>query len=294
MQGLKNWENLRYYLAVARQGTVTGAAKRLGVSHATVLRRIDQVESELGARLFKKLQTGYVLTTTGRGLLDSVTELERTINTLVNQVQNTDSTLSGNLRVTQPGSSAINLYPLFAEFTRRYPEINLQIMSESRAANLNQQEADVAFRLTESPPELLVGRCIGTLQFQPYGSRSYLAQFEPGTKINRYQWVLWDYKDGVAWFEENVKDANVVMRASNLTDVLSAVRAGVGVGLLSHQVAQQYNDLQHVPAPNSGTPRKVWMLTHRDLRDVARVKVFMQFIAEEFHNQLAAIEPAPP
>jgi len=293
MDKFRNWENLRYYLAVARQGTATAAARSLGVSNATVLRRIEQIESELGTRLFKKLQTGYELTPAGENLLDSASALERNINDIVMRFQGRDAELEGRLRISQPESDTLNLYPLYAEFSRRYPQITLEVQSSNRVVNLNRQEVDVAFRVIDSPPELLVGRCIGSVHFMMYSSYDYLSQFDNIDDLSQFDWVLWDKSEGglqTRWLNKYVKGARIVLHASGQTDVLSAMRAGMGVGFISQQIAIHYPDLQLIPHPRSIATFKVWMLTHRDLRDNARVRVFMRFMAEAFKEQVAEMK----
>ncbi len=283
---MNNWENLRFYLAVARQGTATAAALELRVSHATVLRRIDQLENELGVRLFKRLQTGYELTEVGTGLLDGASALERNIDELVVQCQGQDDELQGPLRVTQPESDTLNLYDLYTQFAERYPGIALQLHSSNAIANLNQQEFDIALRLTDNPPELLVGRCLGPVRFAIYGRQDYLGQFKNRSDLAEFSWIIWTHGQIESrWLNRIVPDASVVLYSSSRTDVLNAIRAGMGVGFVSTQIAMQHSDLVTVPAPRSHGSFKLWMLTHRDLRNQARIKVFMRFMVEAFRGR---------
>ena len=175
---MRNWENLRFYLAVAETGTAIGAAQKLGVSHTTVLRRIDQIEHELETKLFKRLQSGYQLTADGERLLPNARQVEQEIQELEIRFHGQDKKTAGKLRVAQPESDVLDLYPLYAAFTRAHPEITLEIRSSYDAANLNKQEADVAIRMVENPPELLVGRRVGQVGFGLYASKSYLKRFK--------------------------------------------------------------------------------------------------------------------
>jgi len=258
-----------------------------------VLRRIEQIERELGTRLFKKLQTGYELTPAGENLLDSASGLERNIDDIVMRFQGKDDELEGRLRISQPDSDALNLYPLYARFSRRYPQITLEVESSNREVNLNRQEVDVAFRVTETPSDLLVGRCIGSVQFTIYGSHDYLSGFDNFDDLGQFDWVLWEKAKGglqARWLDKYVKDAHIVLYTSGQSDILSAMRAGMGVGFISQQIAIHYPELLLVPHPRSIASFKVWMLTHRDLRDTARVRAFMRFMAEAFEEQVAEMK----
>ena len=280
---MDNWENLRFYLAVARQGTVTAAAKELHVSHATVLRRIEQLEGEIGARLFKKLQTGYELTEIGAKLMDRATELERGIDEMVMQAQGEDEAVRGVLRVAQPESDTLNLYPLLSAFTQRFPEISLELHSSNALAKLNQQEVDVAIRMTDTPPDLLVGRCLGTVDFALHASKDYLSQFADITDLSQFHYVHWTQGSRESsWLQRVVPEARIALHSSSRSDVISAIRAHMGVGFISTQVAKSFPELLRIPAASSAASFKLWVLTHRDLRNQARVVEFMRFLTKAF------------
>ncbi len=165
---MKNWDSLRYFLAVAKAKTVKEAALSMGVSHTTVLRHIDLFEQELEAKLFKRLQSGYELTTFGHSMLARANQIGD------KEIKGQDLKLSGQLRISQPENEVINLYPIYAEFNLLYPEIKLQIVSSINQSDLKRHEADVVLRFSEQPHDLLVGKCIGQVDFGIYGSKEYL------------------------------------------------------------------------------------------------------------------------
>ena len=187
---MTNWDDFRYCLAVARSGTVSAASRQLDVSHATVLRRIDQLEQELGVKLFKRLQSGYVLSEAGEAFLQRASGIEGDILDMVNLLQGHDEKPGGVLRVTQPQNVLVDFYPVYAAFLREYPDIRLVVETESTVVNLNQQEAEVAIRVTERPPELLVGRRLGELYFQAYASTEYLARFDSAPQLAELSWIV--------------------------------------------------------------------------------------------------------
>lgn len=290
---MDNWDHLKIYLAVARNGTVSAAAKSLGVSHATVLRRIDQLEEELGTKLFKRLQSGYQLSEEGMALLDKAIDIETTTQDIKRQFDGNDEQLRGLLKVTQPENEVIDLYPLYAKFIQRYPDISLEIMSTSEIANLNRQDADVALRFTNQPDDLLIGRCLGPVNFGAYANQEYLQQFNHSPTMADYRWIVWQGKQKsrdrlsqLEWLKRRIKKPNIVMRTSSVSDIISAIRANIGVGFISHPVAAHYPELVAIHNAQITSTLKLWILTHRDLRKVARIKCFIEFMRTEVEAHL--------
>ena len=143
-----DWDDVRYFLAAARTGSVRAAAARLGVNHSTVLRRIAQLEEHLGARMFEKLPSGYRLTTAGEEVLEFAIQMEATSHQLETRVLGRDQSVRGLLRVTLTPILATHLLmPDFAEFARLHPDIEMEVLSSGELANLTNREADVAIRV---------------------------------------------------------------------------------------------------------------------------------------------------
>jgi len=292
---MKNWDDLRYYLTVARSGTVSAAARSLHVSHSTVLRRIDALETELGVKLFQRLQSGYQLTEAGASLYKKVTDLDADVQFLEASVKGHDEAISGVIRVTQTENVVINLYPIYAEFCRQFPDIKLEVLISPENVNLNKLEADVAIRQTENPDELLVGRKVGSVRFSAFASTEYLARFATPPSIAELDWVVWD-KSVSNWsiddscfhqLYQQVADPKVVMETSNYSEILAAIKAGMGAGFLSHEIARQDANLEAIPHSPITAQTSIWVLTHRDLRQLNRVRCFMNFVAEHLSNLLS-------
>ena len=162
-----NWDDIRYFLAVSRTGSIRGAASKLDVNHSTVSRRIGQLEEQLGVRLFEKLPTGYVITPAGEEIFDLAERMEEQANTLERQIYGRDTSLTGKLRVTLPQALATHLImPDLVSFARANPGIELEIVTSYETLNLTRRQADVAIRLVyenQSPPEHLHGRRIASV-----------------------------------------------------------------------------------------------------------------------------------
>ena len=171
------WDDIRYILAVCKEGSLSAAARSLSVNHSTVFRRIGGIEEKLGVRLFDRLTTGYAMTNAGEIVLNSATHIEEEIQKLARQLHGGDYRLSGTLRITVPEDLSTGyLLPLLASFQKRYPDIQTEILASNEVYNLSQHEADIAIRSTSSPQETLVGQRLRTLKYAPYASIEYLRE----------------------------------------------------------------------------------------------------------------------
>src|SRR5271163_3976055 len=188
-----DWDDVRYFLAVARGGSVRAAAERLGVNHSTVLRRIAQLEERLGAQMFEKLPSGYRLTDAGDEVLEFAEQMEASSNQLETRVFGRDQGIRGLLRVTLAPSLATHLFmPDFADFARLHPEVEMEILSYDEPVNLTNREADVAIRVVydrKALPLNLHGLKGPELFGGVYMSRDLLAAWRVGAQ-DRIRWIV--------------------------------------------------------------------------------------------------------
>ena len=177
-----NWDDVKIFLALAREGSVRSAGAKLSISHATVARRINALEKKIGVRLFDRLTNGLAITVAGEDMLQSALRMEEEMNSLERRILGQDSRLEGEVRVTMPDILATNLLmPDLVEFTRKYPDIDLAILPSYDVFDLSQREADVAIRCVphhKLPPEYLVGHRLITYAKAIYASQKYLAKFD--------------------------------------------------------------------------------------------------------------------
>lgn len=172
-----NWDDLRIFLAVARSGSISGAARQLGVQHSTISRRIRQFEEKLGTRLLERKRSGYELTPAGENVKQAASKIECEVLGVDGALLGQDTNLVGPLRVTAINNMASSvLMPMFASFSEKHPQVELHIIVSNSDASLSQREADIAIRLTNSPTDTLIGKRIVTVASTIYGSRSYLEQ----------------------------------------------------------------------------------------------------------------------
>ena len=255
------------------------AAKELRVSHSTVSRRIEALESKLNARLFDRLPEGYKLTPAGRDLLPISQELRSQVDAYSLKVLGRDTELEGHICVTMPDVVAVEvMMPYIAEFHQLHPAITVRVDDSYEVYDLNRREADIAFRFTNEPPEHLIGRRVATAHEAVYGHKEYLEKYDPYAANSSARWVGWGMpEENPEWIKTSpFPDLKMAGHFNNPMLQKQAVLHQMGLGYLPCAIMDRHPDLVRItkPAPS----RDVWVLTHRDLRDTARLRVFREFI----------------
>jgi DNA-binding transcriptional LysR family regulator len=290
-----DWQDLRCFVAMAQTGSVSAAARELGVNHSTVLRRLDSLERALGTRLFERFQSGYVMTAAGETLQARLAGVDEQIAAAQSAVGGHDQELSGEIRITTTDTLARSmLMPALARFQHQHPGVRLQLVMNNAFLNLNRREADVALRPSNTPPDTLVGRKLGMLPSAIYAARSYLkAAARRGIAPDawaEHDWVGLDdtlgHLEQARWLAHNVPASQVRMRVDSLLAMVDAVREGIGMAPLLCHLADGERRLQRVAKPDPRFDTGLWLLTHRDLKDTARIKALTSFLYEELQPQL--------
>jgi DNA-binding transcriptional LysR family regulator len=285
-----NWDDLRVIAAVGRSGSFSGAANRVGLSHSSISRRMRALENSLGARLFTPMANKLLLTPLGEDLVDTALRMEEIADAGSLRVAGRDATLRGSIRFTTVDASARNLLPTIERFCRLYPEIEIDLEVGQSFASLTRGEADVLLRATNEPPPTYVGRRVATHSFAICASRDLAARFATDAPLDAYPWVTWSGGMTDRWMDEHVPNGQIVCRANTALMVEEAVAAGVGVGHIASWGAVRSDDFVRLRPPDTSLELGIWLLTHRDLRTTARVRTFMDFVAEEIQDQRDLIE----
>jgi DNA-binding transcriptional LysR family regulator len=277
-----DWDDLRFFVSVAAKGSISGAAKDLRASHSTVLRRLASLEKRLGARLFKRLPGGYTITQAGERLRDRLTGVAEQIESARRQLSGLDTRPSGTIRVTSTDTLVHGLLmPLFGEFRRTHPQIRLQVVVNNTFLSLTKREADVAIRPTSRPSENLVGRRVGCIQTALYASKAYWRLHAKRAAVE-HSWVVPDeglaHLEQAKWAVKHVPAQQVAISVDTLVGMASAVRAGLGIGMLLRLLADHDNQLVRIGAPEPQLDTDVWILTHPDLKQVPRIRLFTEFM----------------
>jgi DNA-binding transcriptional LysR family regulator len=286
-----SWDDLKVALALARAGSVRGAARALGSSHSTVLRRLTGLEAAAGVRLFERAGDRYEPTGAGQDVFDTAREMEDAMVALARRVEGRDLKLSGPIRITLPDVLLPPVLPILQRFAETYPEIDTTLSVGIEYVDLAQREADVALRIAEQPPPDLVGRRVAHVACAVYGSARYL-EGRATRSLERLTWVGWPPTSDRAfarWMARHVPKARVALRFENTWAVRDAVDAGVGVALLPCATGDARPGWRRVRlVPEVGAP--LWILTHRDLRATARVRVLREVLWQSISAERALYE----
>jgi DNA-binding transcriptional LysR family regulator len=278
-----DWDDVRYFLAVARGGSVRAAAERLGVNHSTVLRRIAQLEERLGVHVFEKLPSGYRLTDAGEEVLEFADQMEASSHLLETRVFGRDQSVRGLLRVTlAPTLTTHLLMPDFADFGRLHPEIEMEILSSGELANLTNREADVAIRVVyarNTRPLTLHGLKGPELFGGVYMSRDRLAAWRAGAP-DPIRWIVISIHGIPDWAREGeVLTTGVPFRTTDAESQSVAVRHGLGMTTLPCFVGDADPLLARVPGTDLHMYGTLWLLTQGETRKTKRVRLFTEFVS---------------
>jgi DNA-binding transcriptional LysR family regulator len=300
MQSFK-WEDLRYFLAVAKLSNLSRAAKHLGVNHSTVFRRIASLEKSMGVRLFERMPEGYILTGPGEEMLSSIDQIDEQLTSLHLRLRGQDHRLTGTIRVTTSDALAqIFLHNYFSGFHHKYPDIHIDLITSNNFANLSRREADVALRPTRNPSEGLVGRKLCIIGWAIYGSKQYLRKYgQPATpeEMAQHDVISTDeslsHIAAIRWLKRYVPDETIVLSSGSVMPMLAAAIAGLGLCPLPCWMGDSDPRLVQVFPPLRENASELWLLTHRDLRHTARIRAFMDYIGNALSMDRAKFEGTP-
>jgi len=278
-----DWDDVRYFLAVARGGSVRAAAGHLGVNHSTVLRRIAQLEKRLGTHTFEKLPSGYRLTAAGEEILEFANQMEASSHQLETRVFGRDQSVRGLLRVTLPPFLATHLLmPDLADFARMHPDIEMEILPTGAVANLTNREADVAIRIVqdrETLPPNLHGLTGPALFSAIYMSRDCLTAWRAGV-AGPIRWIVIN-NDGLPGWAHGVEihTRGVPFRTPDAETQIVAARQGIEMTKLPCFVGDADPLLVRVPGTDLHGHGTLWLLTQGETRRTKRVRLFTEFVS---------------
>lgn len=297
-----DWGLYRYFLAVAETGSLSGAARSLGVSQPTVGRQIQGLEEKLNARLFERAAHGYVLTATGRAVVELARSIELNAFAIERRVAGEDRSLAGKLCLSAPeGIANCWLMPKLAVFQSRHPEIELELIVGMSQQDLVRREADVALRIGNPGSEELVGRRLCKVSFGLYASESYrLRHGLPRSLDELVRHKIIESVEAVGHLAQARKlrevagCAEVGFACNSILTQFRALKNGFGLLALPHYMAHGHPDLHRVlPEAFSGS-LDLWLLTHRDLKETTRVRALLDFLAAEVARDLTLLTGRQP
>ena len=276
-----DWSNLEYFLSVARGGSLSKAASKLDVNHSTVARRLDKLESDLNVKLFNRRNKGYELTKHGLALEQEAKIVEEQIFQIQRVFQSKEAELSGTLTVTKPMNGGVNMTSLFCDFKTHYPDIDIFLKSASAHTDLSSQEADLSIQLTNSPPDNLVGKKIGRLPINIYGSSDYFKNLK-NNDIDELEWIVWvdesNALDMESFIRKNISEPKIIFKTNVYNEVFDYMSAGVGVSLISSFGLPPVHNLKRFMPDKYIFEQDLWLLYHPDVRGNAKINVFKKFL----------------
>jgi DNA-binding transcriptional LysR family regulator len=293
-----DWSDFRLMLAVHREGTLTAAAKALAVNQSTVTRRLSALQQSLGARVLERRGASWLLTPLGERLLPLLAEMEDRALALERAAQGLDTRPAGVVRLTTVDALAVRfLAPALRRFREELPDVVLEVDSSARTLDLGRREADLALRLGRPRQETLVARRVGRVGFRLYASPGYLAthgQPRLGHGLAGHELIddddeqTWSVE--VKWSRSLTAGARVAARMQTWQGRLAAVEAGAGIAVLPCFLGDASKLVRRLGKPSDILHHDLWLLVHRELRQVARIRVVYDFVIALVEKNAAAFE----
>jgi DNA-binding transcriptional LysR family regulator len=282
------WDDLKHFLAVARSGSLTEAARDLKTSAATVGRRVTALEAKLGARLFDRQQTGYTLTESGEAIRLKAESVEEAVLAVEREALGRDLQATGKVRLAASDDVAAHvLAPHLGEFRRSYPGISLEIVARMDQVNLTRREADIAVRGMRPTEGDFVVRRAGSWPFALYAAKTYARahQLRPGkidfSRAEIITWTEeWTHLRGGPWFAKYAPQAKIALASDSRRVHQSACKAGIGLAILPCHLSDCDPDLVQLLVPAEVLSVELWIVVHRDLVHTARVRAVMDFLGD--------------
>ena len=274
-----DWQDLRVFSVLARQGSLSAAARELGVDHATVGRRVASLEAGLGLRLIDRLPRSCPLTEDGLAIAAVADQMAESAQMVLRRARGTSSPLSATIRVSAPPAlAAFCIAPHIGELRRDHPGLKLVLQASSSAAALDRGEADLALRLIRSEEKGAVTKRVGIMRFGVYASATYAVRPSAAWEFIAFDAPL-DHVPQQAWLRQFMANRSIAFEASDLFGQLAATKAGVGVAVLPTIMAETEPSLVRLEADPSPPERDVWLAAYPDLRRSPAVREVMTFLA---------------
>ncbi|RYV03937.1 LysR family transcriptional regulator [Shewanella sp. OPT22] len=282
-----SWDDYRSAFEVAKVGSLSQAAKHLGISHSTVLRHIDRLEQRLMTKLFIRHQRGYRLTESGQVLLAELPLIQHQISKMEARIQDTSDELSGNLVITTVPSYAPRMHKAFKALMDRYPRLHLTMLATDEVINLASGTVHVAVRPGNKPNSSdLIVKPLSSAELKIYASQQYAKLNGLPTNINElngHKWVMpTGFKRHIPIFKplfEKIDQINIVYQSNHFSDIAFAVTESLGLGIVSANFGIN-KGLVETPYQIDGHSEQNWFIYHKDLRNSRKVAVLYDYLAE--------------
>jgi DNA-binding transcriptional LysR family regulator len=292
------WDDLRSFLAIARHGSLSAAARALKVTQTTMGRRLEGLHAKTGARLLQRTPAGFVLTPAGERVMANVERMEAEALSIERAITGEDARIAGQVRITTVESfGARILTPLLKPLLDRQPELEIELITDTRSLSLSRREADVALRLAEFEQHEAVVRRVGDMAFGLYASPGYLeARGRPDLDAGSPGHACVSLQEDLALLPEAkqlaevMRDGRVRLRANSREAQLQAALAGFGLAILPCYLVLDQK-LVELPLPKGRLMRGIWLGVHRDTRHTPRIRLVLDQLSQGLREQALALNP---
>ena len=297
---MEQWDDVRFFLAIAHESSLSGAARTLRVDHATVGRRLAALEHRLGAKLFNRTPEGFAITSAGQAMLKQAEAMEGAALAVERLASGHDERSSGLVRVTTLEMLAHQvIVPAIANLMGIHPQLRVDLLVSLRTLDIARREADIAVRIARPTDRSLICRKLGEFGVTAYASRRYFEETrKPAERCGPARPLADQLSDhtkslGVQFHGESLDGARSAMQttASAFTQI-EAVANGVGIAELPCCLADEHPQIERMWPSERPTMRRVWLVTHPDLRRAAKIRVVSNAIADEFDAARGCCDPA--
>ncbi|MEM9187695.1 MAG: LysR family transcriptional regulator [Myxococcota bacterium] len=295
-----DWNDVRYFLALARLGSVRAAGEALGVSHSTVARRVEALEAQLAARLFDRSRDGYTLTAAGHSMMPCAERVEGELAALERELAGKDERLAGTVRLTccDEFVSDILLRELTA-FCGTFPRIELGMTTDSRSYDLSKGEADIAIRtlqVSAEPPEHLIGRKLTEIYVANYVATAHTDRRDPEVEGSHPRWLAFETRK---YMEQMIAAGSYPTvppwgSFSSIALLMQGAREGLGIAILPCYAADREPSLRRLRKPDLLHVANLWLVSHPDLRDNARFRAARDCVAQAIASQASLFRGEQP
>ncbi|RFU44994.1 LysR family transcriptional regulator [Paraburkholderia sp. DHOC27] len=282
------WSDVRIFLAIARTGTLGGAARALDLSHPTMGRRLRALEEATGQVLFQRTADGFVLTEEGSAILPLAEQMEESALGMERRLAGEQQNLAGTLRVSSADwFGAYVLPPVIAEYSRTYPLVQIEVLTGTRLFNLAQREADIAFRIVPFNGPDIVQRRVTQMPYGVYvavGSADAVEGDGTGNRLIAMDTSTGSFPD-IDWLKNRFPNADVVLQSNNRNVQAQMCGQGLGIAVLPRPVGDQISTIRRLELSEDPPRRDIWMGYHRDLRRLHRLRAFVDLVVEHLADE---------
>ncbi|MBT8154202.1 LysR family transcriptional regulator [Epibacterium ulvae] len=278
-----DWGNLQVLAVLSREGSLAGAARALGVNHATISRRLAALEADVGHSLVRRLARSTPLTEKGQDIATLALAMEAQtykIDRLVNLAQDT---VTGTVRISAPPAFLSETFiPELTDIAEAHPDLQLNLMSDTQVASLDHGHADIAVRLVEPTSKQNITRKLGTITYSLYGAPNYFDRAQDSWRFIGFDRGLTQTPQQT-WLEDYAAGRVFQITSNNIYTHIAAAEAGLGLALLPDRIAGQSKQLQRLPEP-SPLSRTAWMVLHHDVASLPAVRLVADAILRSFQR----------